>query len=182
MPPQKKPRQKGLVLAITVGALVFLVVPCIGVLAAIAVPAFIGYLSRAKTAEAEANLLMLYEGAASYYAEEHFSPDGTSLTACAVGSATTPNIPSSGKSMLSPPLGEPFDALGFAPYDPVYYRYEIVGVGGCGHTAGENLYSFRAVGDLDGDGVTSLFELAAGASADNDLMRAAGFYRQDELE
>ena len=182
LPPQKKSSNKGLIIVISLVAVVFLAVPCIGVLAAIAIPAFVGYLSRAKTAEAESNLSALFQGAASYYDEEHYEPGGAMLTACAVGSATTPNIPSSGKSVLSPPLGEPFDALGFAPADPVYYRYEIVGVGGCGHTAGESLYSFRASGDLDGDGATSLFEISAGASSDNVLMRAPGIYRQDELE
>ena len=182
VPPEKKKSNKGLIIALSLVAVVFLAVPCIGILAAIAIPAFVGYLSRAKTAEAETHLNALYQGAASYYAEEHHEPGGEVLTACAVGSAITPNTPFSGKTALSPPLGEPFEALGFAPADPVYYRYEIVGVGGCGHAPGDSLYSFRAIGDLDGDGTTSLFEMSAAASPDNELMRAPGIYRVNELE
>ena len=98
-----------------------------------------------------------------------------------MGNGQTPNIPGPGKTMFGP-LGEPFDSLGFTPRDPVYYQYEIVGVGGCGHTEGEALYSFRAYGDLDGDGITSLYELAAGAGPNGTLVRSGGIFTQDELE
>ena len=52
----------------------------------------------------------------------------------------------------------------------------IVGVGGCDHRPGEVLYSFRAHGDLDGDGTTSLYELAAGVGADGELVRSPTIY------
>ncbi|MCA9608896.1 MAG: hypothetical protein KC619_25000, partial [Myxococcales bacterium] len=71
---------------------------------------------------------------------------------------------------------EAFEAIGFVIDQPVYYRYEIVGVGGCDHRPGEVLYSFRAHGDLDGDGTTSLYELAAGVGADGELVRSPTIY------
>lgn len=172
---QKSEKKKGggYVGLIVVIALCVLSVPCVGVLAAVAIPAFVGYLARAKTAEATANLSAMARAAGGYYESEQLAGGfgGAPLTACAVGSGATTNVPGPQKTMLEP-LGEPFDAIGFGLYDPVYYQYEIVGVGGCGHTAGEALYSFRAYGDLDGDGVTSLFEITATAGADGTLERA----------
>lgn len=156
-------------------------VPCIGIAAAIAIPAFIGYLARSKAAEAEANLRTLYVGAAAYYADEHLGPDGTVHTRCTVEPATTPNVPGPQKTALGV-LSPSFEALGFAPPDPVYYRYEIVSVGGCDHPEGAALYSFRAHGDLDGDGVQSLFELSAESGLDGELARSPAIYRQDERE
>jgi hypothetical protein len=63
----------------------------------------------------------------------------------------------------------PFAALGVQLPDPVYHRYEIEGVGGCGHGPGEVLYTFRAVGDLDGDGAPSVLEMTASVDADRQL-------------
>lgn len=180
--PPKKSSKKGILIAALV-AVAFLAVCCCGVLAAIAIPSFIGYLARAKTSEAESNLRNLFTVAAGYYAEEHWPPGGgAALTACTVSTARTTNIPTSEKSMLSSPLGPSFDDLGFSLFDPVYYQYEIIGSGGCGHGPGEDLYTFRAYGDLDGDGVTSLFEITASSNSLNELIRSPGIYRENELE
>jgi type II secretory pathway pseudopilin PulG len=177
--PAKKKRSVALIVGIALAALS---VPCIGGLAAIAIPSFTGYLRRSKTAEATGHLTTLFQGAAAYYAEEHPMPDGTVLTGCTVDSAITPNAPSSTKSALGT-LPPSFDALGFYAADPVYYQYEIVSAGGCGHPPSTPLYSFRAHGDLDGDGEQSLFELsAAGTSGGDELMRAPGIWRENELE
>ncbi len=171
----------GKIALIVVVAMCLLSVPCVGVLAAVAVPAFVGYLARAKTAEAETNLESMVRLAEAYYESEQFVAGGAPLTACAVGSGRTTNVPSSMKTVLGP-LGEPFDSLGFSLYDPVYYQYEIVGAGGCDHQAGDALYTFRAYGDLDGDGTTSLFEITASAGPGGALERAPGIRREQELE
>ncbi len=179
---QAPPKKKGNTALIIGIVLAVLSVPCIGCIAAVAIPAFVGYLSRAKTAEATAHLEELYRGAAAYYAEEHFAPDGTVLTRCTVGSAITSNVPSAAKTALAdvPPS---FAALGVTLSDPVYYQYEIVSVPGCDHPAGTPLYSFRAHGDLDADGTRSLFELsAASGSVDGELARSGAILRQSELE
>lgn len=162
---------------------IVLLLPCvIGVLAAVAIPAFVGYVRRSKTAEASTQLSALYQGAAAYYEREHIGPGRTVLTHCVVGSERTPNVPGPSKTILSIAPGSSFDALGFTPLDPLYYQYEIVSVGGCGHPPDASLYSFRAHGDLDDDGVQSLFELTAGSDASNALYRSAGIYRENELE
>jgi hypothetical protein len=65
----------------------------------------------------------------------------------------------------------------------MYYRYEINGsTSSCGHTAGQSLYSFDAVGDLNGNSTLSTFEIAAGSDPSNDLYRTPGLYIINELE
>ena len=170
-----------------------IVVAIIGILAAIAVPAFIGYIRRSKTSEAAANLKSMFTGAAAYYTNENWGMRGVintggeevAATACTVGSATTMNDPGAGKYVIDWTMeADDFEAIGFNIADPVYYQYEIVSIGaGCDRSADTAMiYSFRANGDLDGDDENSLFEIAAGSSADNVLMRTPGIYRQNELE
>jgi len=169
-----------------------IVVAIIGILAAIAIPAFIGYLTRAKTSEAGANLKNMFQLAAGYYTDENWGTRAIDLTpgasaatsACTVTSADTMLAPSASKYTIDWQLADPgFMSIGFALRDPVYYRYIMTSVSaGCGHAGGEILYSFQAVGDLDGDTTTSLFEIQAGSSTVNELIRSPGIYRQNELE
>src|SRR5690606_5087540 len=170
-----------------------IVVAIIGILAAIAIPAFVGYMTRAKTSEAGSNLKNMFQLSASYYSNENWADRGVvrsgsvASSACAVTAQTAGNTPGAGKTavVFSGTGYESFEAIGFAIADPIYYQYAIAGTGAdgsCGHTAGEDIYSFRAVGNLDGDGDTSLFEIAAGSNAQNILMRAPGIYRENELE
>lgn len=175
-----------------------IVVAIIGILAAIAIPAFINYVKRAKTSEASGNLKSMFVGAASYYQEERAADRGvpargsTDLvtTRCIVTSANTSNAPSQNKTVLiwSGELGQPsFEAMNTMIADPLYYQYRVValvGGGTCGDTSvpSTQIYQFQAIGDLDGDGVQSLFELSAGVDEDNQLYRSAGIYRENELE
>jgi len=173
---------------IAVASLCVISTLCVGVGAAIGIPAFVEYTTRSKTVEASSNLRNLYTGAAAYYSDESWgsarvNAGGAAQTACAVESAITPTSPGPNKYMLDPSsVPESFTALGWTPSDPLYYQYEIVSVGGCGHSAGENLYSFRAYGDLDGDGTTSMYELTAGVDANGELYRSPGIYTEQELE
>ncbi|MGE0784537.1 MAG: type IV pilin protein [Sandaracinaceae bacterium] len=183
-PAPPTPESKGkksnrvLVLVLVVVGLGVLAVPCLGVTAAIAIPAFVHYLARSRIAEAETNLRAMHTAAAAYYAQESFV-GGEVQTGCVVGSAISEE-PSLEPRVRSWPAE--FEALGFAPPDPVRYQYEIVSVGGCGHGPNELLYSFRAHGDLDGDTLTSLFEISSGSDESNSLTRSAEIYRENELE
>lgn len=176
-----------------------IVVAIIGILAAIAIPAFVNYVKRAKTAEATGNLKSLFVGAASYYINDQpetsgLPPRGATdivITRCLALSGATSNVPSSDKTVLSWPdeVSRPtFDTLNTLISDAIYFRYTVntvgAGAGSCGDNSsgGTLLYQFQAEGNLDGDTELSFFELSAGVDDDAQLYRSAAIYRENELE
>jgi len=169
-----------------------IVVAIIGILAAIAIPAFINYARRAKTAEVGSNLQALFTGAASYYSGEHWTTRGAiraggAVTHCVVAAATGPLTPNDTKQAFVPTGANlaSFTALNFTLADPVYYNYNILAAGsGCGmHAANDNnIYTFQANGNLDADATQSTFEMAAGSTEENELFHAPGLWVNEELE
>lgn len=168
-----------------------IVVVILGILAALAIPAFTGYVRRSKTAEATTNLRSLFGAAAAYYHQENWGMRGTVLLgaasashACTVGNASTGNTIGPHKTQVQVPSTSPFSALGFTLGDPIYYQYNITMSPGarCGNVARSTLYTLEATGDLDGDGVASSFLLDTASDSDNQLIRAPGFYILNELE
>lgn len=187
-----------------------IVVAIIGVLAAIAIPAFINYVKRSKTSEAPANLKALFTGAASLYTSGRSqramigrAAAGANATRChiAAGTITTTNDPDDQKQTIVWPAdasgaawSQSFAALNWQVSDPVYYQYGIVSAGGgatavggnvnCGDATavGNRIYQMQAIGDLDADTVDSLFELSVGVDQGNTLYRNAEIFVQNELE
>ncbi len=174
-----------------------IVVAIIGILAAIAIPAFVNYVKRSKTSESGANLKSLFQGAAAYYEAENWqqgmvTAGGTAAasTHCTVDDAAPSGYTASDAKYVVDWPNETdlasYSALNFAPADPLYFEYHVTeqdGTGDCGHPPGEqDTYVFAAHGDLDGDGAQSTFELAAGTNPDNALYRAPGIFSQDALE
>lgn len=166
--PKKKKRSKTELAFIIGGVGVLLAVPCIGVVAAIAIPAYINYVKRSKTAEAEHNLRRLYDSAASRYETTRALPPDLPRTPAEPGCGAKlpwPNDADSG-----------WRDLDFSPADPLYYAYEVQA-----DPVGEVL-TFRAVGDLDCDGNLSTFELTARVDETGELRRSPAMYRENELE
>jgi type IV pilus assembly protein PilA len=164
-----------------------IVVAIIGVLAAIALPAFLGYTHRATTAEATTNLKSLFTHAAGYYNTEVLSTRGLTSSYhahCTVSDeGPVPATPGAQKQLFVPPAGGSFQVFGYTVGDPVYYGYSINdSTATCDNAASTVVYSFRALGDLDADSVMATFELSAGTSPDNELYRAPGFYVVNETE
>jgi len=169
-----------------------IVVVIIGILAAIAIPAFSDYMQRARSTEAMDNLKGMFVGAAAYYGREQWRTRAVEVSVstsaatshCTVVGATTSAPPDASKSVIDwHAESTSFEHIGFTTRDPVYFQYEIGGGDGlCSHNGSEPLYSFRAYGDLDGDSVTSLYELAAGSSPLNERMRAPGIYKRNGSE
>lgn len=170
-----------------------IVVAIIGVLASIAIPNFLDYVKRSKTSEANANLKVLFVGAASYYSLEigERGLNDSGVTRCVVASAATGNSPNDQKSQIdwtSDPSEPTFQVLSARISEPVYYRYEVVANGTvtaeCGDEtiSGDQLYQMQAHGDLDADGTPSLFELAVGVDENASLFRGGAIWSQDPLE
>jgi type IV pilus assembly protein PilA len=173
-----------------------IVVAIIGILAAIAIPAFINYVKRSKTSEAGANLKSLFQGAAVYYESENWgqgmvTAGGTAAasTHCTIADANQSTTPSDAKQVINWQAetdAAGFTALNFAPADPLYFDYNVTeadDTSNCANAAGDTtIYTFSAFGDLDADGTLSTFQLSAGSNPDNALYRAPGIYSNLPLE
>jgi type IV pilus assembly protein PilA len=163
-----------------------IVVAILGILAALAIPAFIGYVRRSKTSEATGNLNSLFKSAASYFSQERAGRAVTSSNSsyCTVGSESlNPSAPSAEKQQFKAPALSNTDAIGFKVADFVYFGYGIGSTGaGCMRTPLTNAYTFFAHGDLDGDDTNSTFELNSAVHTDLTLYHTRGFYIVNEIE
>ena len=175
-----------------------IVVDIFGVLAAIAIPAFLNYVKRSKTSEAPANLKAMFTGAAAYYNSERGTAalvgrgdTSTSFTRCVTADGDTPTaVPGDQKVTINWATEDDaaaFQAINFQVSDPVYYQYHtnpLASAGSCGDetAVGAALYQLTANGDLDGDGTPSTFELQVGVDEGNTLYRNGAIYTVDELE
>ena len=166
-----------------------IVVAIIGILAAVAIPAFMKNARKAKTPEAVTNVKKLYEGARSYFEEE--SVGRGVVTPIAKQFPNTPGTPTepalgaccgfAGKKC--PPdntlwTDPSWQALKFSMDDPHYYSYTYQAAG----TELASLFSARANGDLDCDGSYSTFEMVGRVQSDGTVTGQAGLYKDQELE
>ncbi|HSN82851.1 MAG TPA: hypothetical protein VLS88_09765, partial [Polyangiales bacterium] len=147
------------------------------------------------TSEAGANLKSLFQGAAAYYEQENWQQgmvtagaSAAASTHCVVPSATPSWTASDAKYVVNwDNEADAYTALNFAPADPLYFEYHIVSdntgtTNDCGKAANQDVYTFTANGNLDGDLVESTFSLAAGSNPDNALYRAPGIFTVEPLE
>lgn len=162
-----------------------IVVLIIGILAAVAIPAFANYIKRAKTAETSDRLRSIMEGAKIYYMETHrpanlsqsvFSrvfPETVgrtpALTCCQFGGEKCPGD--------ATPWEHPtWQALGFDLREAHYYNYSFVSTNGP-----TSSYTATAHGDLDCDGVLSTYTLYGEGGAD-ELVGSGDILKRSALE
>ncbi len=171
-----------------------IVVAIIGILAAVAIPAFMKYIRRSKTTEATMNLRKLFDSSVSYYEDEHATRAGAiierqfpddairnpAIFACAGGSQKKHDPANDADA-----AGGNFDwsssswqALNFAIDDPHFFSYTYSSSG----TGAGAAFTARAEADLDCDGTSSLFERIGLVGSDNNVSGGAGIYKADELE
>jgi len=168
-----------------------IVVAIIGVLAAVAIPAFMKYIRKSKTTEARDHLRRSYEQARVYYFEtfgarnaggfvRHQFPATVQMTpvsTCCQADGSNKCPPNA--AQWSDPT---WVALHFSLDDPHYYRYEFISSGA--GTQAE--FTTRASGDLDCDGIESTFEMygtvMTGESGGGEVSGSSGVARINELE
>jgi type IV pilus assembly protein PilA len=159
-----------------------IVVAILGILAAVAIPAMIKYLRRAKTSEAVDKLAYLYRGSSTY-------ATGERVTRGLAGTGIAPQFPVTAALTAVPAGIRTTDAAGtwdtptwqsldFAIADPHYYGYRYTSAG-TGTTAA---FTAGAHGNLDGDAVQSTFERAGALNAQLEMFGSPGIYMENELE
>ncbi len=174
-----------------------IVVAIIGILAAVAIPAFMKYIKKSKTTEAREHVKKIYDGARAYWMD----PNTASKTAI---QATSPQFPEptvaktaastccamgGGEEKCAPDAtlwaGDPWKDLKFSMDDPHYYAYAYtVNVGAAGAVDGSHNFTALAVGNLDCDATFSEFSMYGTvdeANADGPSGTAA-LHRIEELE
>lgn len=128
-----------------------MVVAILGILAAVAIPAFRMYQQRSKRGEAYANLESVRKVQLAYATE--FGAFISALPSPFISlSPDKQNWTSTGVFYSGPP-GQGFDQLGWRPEGATYFDYDTeaqVGANGAYFTA-------AAYGDVDGDGAISVF-------------------------
>jgi type IV pilus assembly protein PilA len=166
------------------------VVVILGILASVAIPAFVQYTLHARAAEASQQLRNMFTAAASFYSSERTLQGtvGSQQTYCIVGSAPmNPTTPGVNKQVYTP-TGSLAEPLNFTIADFVYYGYQMdstapSGTVQCSTDPGtDGLYTMVAHGDLDGDSTLSTYELVVGSDANNNLYHARGFYIIEPIE
>jgi prepilin-type N-terminal cleavage/methylation domain-containing protein len=151
-----------------------IVVVILGILAAVAIPAFTRYVKRSKTAEAAGNLSKLAHAQQTYF--HAVSERGlTGFANC--GSTYTPaGAPGAAKypvNLAQWQSNAGFAALGFSLDSPHYYRYT------CG-SAGPTIFGVYSQADFDGDGV--LQEMRRDAAATDGEIAVGPIITSNELE
>ena len=145
-----------------------IVVAIIGILAAVAIPAFMKYIKKSKTAEANQFLKKMSDAARVYYDEPNFTGAATLTPGVVAKGFPAQNALSGDPGMCALSAGGgtekgavanyvwdsdvPWASLGFSMADPYYYAYQF-------QTDATTTYTALAQGDLDCDGTKSTFTL-----------------------
>ena len=163
-PPPKKSMPGWLIAILAILGVVFVFG---GVLAVLAIYGVRKYIANAKTAEARNSLGAIAKDAAMAFEREPASSGATLHRLCPSASRSVPDsvVKVSGKKYLSSAAEWQVDAtrhagfacLGFSLASPQYYlyTYKARGWGGAGDG-----FEATAIGDLNGDGKTSLFKIS----------------------
>ena len=158
-----------------------IVVAILGILAAIAIPAFVTYVRRSKSSEAVTQIDQMFKSVAAYYnpseKQNASGIDQAQMVHCTLASDRQAGAAPGATKVARTPQSA---TSGFN-----YYLYEMDSINGdsCNNPPAQALlYRLRAYGDLDGDTSLSLFEQATTSNTNNELYRSRGFYVNNETE
>ena len=155
-----------------------IVVAILGILAAVAIPAFLNYMKRSKTSEASINIKTIMDGAVTYFdaehgAKSHFLPADKMLTPAAIKKGEKNLV----KDELTKFTGDAtWAALGFAPDRDFYFSYSFLQDCAADSACKDgNKATVAAYADLDADGTPSTFvriaEVRSGALTSDSLTK-----------
>jgi type IV pilus assembly protein PilA len=135
-----------------------IVVAIIGILAAVAIPAFMDYMKKGKRSEAELNLNAIAKSAKAHFVEKAtfpvFTQGATPGTACcAAADKKCPVLATNWNGVAA------WDALDFSVDEPHYFQYSYTGT--------EDAFTALAVGDLDCDNTTVTYRMVGDATTGN---------------
>jgi len=162
-----------------------IVVAIIGILAAVAIPAFMDYMKKSKSSEASLNLNKVGKNLKTYFDGNTSFPDGTGPLAPASGDGATTNC-CGGKgnkvgSTANTAVNNKCDAhpeeftgawaeIEFSVNEPSQYQYSYAVANATGSDASATAY---AIGDLDCNGTASTWTLEATAISANGAITGA---------
>ena len=150
-----------------------IVVAIIGILAAVAIPAFIKYIRRAKTAEVHEAIDKIITGAKTYFQTEHVAP-ATGLPLAKqfpLSVARTPATACASQTGAKCAGGDvgwtnaSWQSLHFSLENAHYYDYEFA-TSGSDTTA---VFTVTARGNLDGDAIIATWVRDANVNAEFDV-------------
>jgi type IV pilus assembly protein PilA len=165
-----------------------IVVAIIGILAAVAIPAFSKYIRRSRTAEAVGHLNKMWAGSVTYYETDHTDANGNAVAqqfpslgkaatleaAQECGCLATGKCPGGAAAWQQPE----WIALQFSIPDPHLYmpHYTSTGIGNAA------TFTADATGDLDCNGVTSDFKRVGLVDGNGDVSGSRAPIITNELE
>jgi type IV pilus assembly protein PilA len=165
-----------------------IVVAIIGILAAVAIPAFMKYIRRSKTVEATMNVRKMFDSSVAYFEADHASPTGLPLVKQFPGAPTTNPTPAlkaccgqAGDKCVPQPTywNDPtWAALNFSVDDPFYYSYQYNSAG----TETSSNFQAWAFGDLDCDSIYSTYQRSGSVLSDRSVSGGAGLYTKNDIE
>jgi prepilin-type N-terminal cleavage/methylation domain-containing protein len=163
-----------------------IVVTIIGLLAAIAIPAFMLLVRRSKTSEATVNIRRVFDGAVASYQADVVSRAGNPEVATFPPTiAATPGVDAccaqvGGKCLPGPTTfgADTWERLQFSVSDPHNYWYSFDSVG-----AGRNAqFTARAQGNLDCDATYSTFERVGFVDLVGGVTGGGGLYTREATD
>ncbi len=189
------PKRDGNKMRIEVTMALWGATPVIGVLAAVAIPAFLKYTKKAKSSEAAMHLEMIRRGAADYFCSPHLDAEGNVLAnqfpadvgltpeqgCCAAFGGPDADGDDSCDADPQRFTAETWAALRFQPTEKHRYAYQFTSNGKSGSEAE---FTASAYGDLDCDGERSTFQITGyGVVEDGECdVKFSPIYMENELE
>ena len=137
-----------------------IVVAIIGILAAVAIPAFMDYMKKGKSSEAELQLAKIKTNAKANFNTDSSYP---AVTAPVTPTATCCAQDLGGKKKCAVAGADwataPWQALDFQLDEPFYFQYQYTGTA--------NTYTANAIGDLDCDATSVSYVLTGSVTNGN---------------